>query len=189
MKIAVFGATGPTGRLVLAQGMQRGHMMTACTRRPQALDGVSGLHAIVAGDGRDRDTVMAAVREQDAVIAIISSPGLRPSTVVTEVARTIVTATAGSWHTATRLCEFALPGSDPSTPDFDSSEMDTAPSLRGFSRHGADSDRQPLRLGDCSRHPTDQWRGDWERSGDTKSTRFSDRTLSDTPGPIWRWSC
>jgi putative NADH-flavin reductase len=92
MKIAVFGATGHTGRLVLDQGIQRGHAMTACTRRPDALAGVHGLHAIVAGDGRDRATVLAAVHEQDAIISILSSPGLRPSVVVRDVTRTIVTA-------------------------------------------------------------------------------------------------
>lgn len=40
MKIAVFGATGRTGRHVLEQGMHRGHLMTAFTRRPLELASV-----------------------------------------------------------------------------------------------------------------------------------------------------
>ena len=47
MKIAVFGATGRTGRHVLEQGLHRGQQMTAFTRRPQELTSVQGLQAVV----------------------------------------------------------------------------------------------------------------------------------------------
>jgi putative NADH-flavin reductase len=92
MKIAVFGSTGRIGRHVLEQGIRRGHLMTAFTRRPQELTGVQGFQAVVHGDGRDLSKVQDAVRGQDCIISILSSPGLGPSTVVSEVTKNIITA-------------------------------------------------------------------------------------------------
>ena len=86
-KIAVIGSTGRTGRLVLDEGLRRGHAMTAFTRRPDALAGVRGLAALVSGDGRNFDDVRRAVRGQDAVISIVAPEGLGPTTVVSEVMR------------------------------------------------------------------------------------------------------
>lgn len=92
MKIAVFGSTGRTGRHVLEQGIRRGHLITAFTRRPQELTGVQGLQAVVHGDGRDLARVREAVRGQDCAIAVVSSPGLGASTTVSEVIKNIITA-------------------------------------------------------------------------------------------------
>ncbi|MDQ2714073.1 MAG: NAD(P)H-binding protein [Chloroflexota bacterium] len=92
MKIAVFGATGRTGRHVLEQGVRRSHLMTAFTRRPQELTGVQGLQAVVHGDGRNLSEVRDAVRGQDCIIAIISSPGFGASTTVSDVTRNIISA-------------------------------------------------------------------------------------------------
>lgn len=92
MNIAVFGATGRTGRLVLEQGLRRGHVMTAFTRRPRELTGVQGLEAVVHGEGRHLPHVREAVRGQDGIISILSSPGLGPGTVVSDVTRNILVA-------------------------------------------------------------------------------------------------
>ena len=92
MKIAVFGATGRTGRQVLEQGLQHGHLMTAFTRRPQELASVQGLQAVVHGDGRNLPQVREAVCGQDCIISILSSLGLGPSTVVSDVTKNILTA-------------------------------------------------------------------------------------------------
>ena len=87
MKIAVIGSTGRTGRLVLEEGLRRGHAMTAFTRRPSLLSGVQGLRAVVSGDGRNLDDVRRAVRGQEAVISIVSSEGFGPTTVMSDVMR------------------------------------------------------------------------------------------------------
>src|SRR2546422_1402079 len=87
MKIAVIGSTGRTGRLVLDEGLRRGHAMTAFTRRPSLLSGVQGLRAVVSGDGRNLDDVRRAVRGQEAGISIVSSEGFGPTTVMTDVMR------------------------------------------------------------------------------------------------------
>lgn len=92
MNLAVFGATGRTGRHVLEQGVRRGHQLTAFTRRPADLAGVPGLRAVIAGDGLQFSDVLPAVRGQDGIIAMLSSPGLGPNTVVSEVTRNIIAA-------------------------------------------------------------------------------------------------
>ncbi|WP_327008008.1 SDR family oxidoreductase [Dactylosporangium sp. NBC_01737] len=73
MRITVFGSTGRTGRHVLAEGLRRGHAITAFTRRPQTLLDQSSLAAVVTGDGRDPDAVRRAVTGADAVLAIVSA--------------------------------------------------------------------------------------------------------------------
>ena len=85
--IAVIGSTGRTGRLVLDEGVRRGHSMTAFTRRPDTLAGVRGLKSVVHGDGRSLEDMRRAVRGQDAVISIVVSEGRGPTTVMSDVTR------------------------------------------------------------------------------------------------------
>lgn len=92
MKIAVIGSTGRTGCHVLDQALRRGHQVTAFTRRPQELHSIQRLHAIARGDGLNRADVLEAVSGQDCVISILSTPGLGPGTVVTDVTKNIIAA-------------------------------------------------------------------------------------------------
>ena len=85
--IVVIGSTGRTGRLVLDEGLRRGHSMTAFTRRPKGLAGVRGLKAVVQGDGRNLDDIRRAVAGQDAVISIVGTEGRGPTTVMSDVTR------------------------------------------------------------------------------------------------------
>jgi putative NADH-flavin reductase len=92
MKIAVIGSTGRTGRLVVTEGVRRGHSITAFSRRPEALSGVSGLQAVVRGDGRNLEDIRRAVRGQDAVISIVSFEGFGRTTVMSDVTRSEIEA-------------------------------------------------------------------------------------------------
>ena len=92
LKIGVVGSTGRTGRLVLDEGLRRGFAMTAFTRRPANLAGVRGLSTVVSGDARNREDVRRAVHGQDAVISIVSSEGLGPTSVMSDVTRAEVAA-------------------------------------------------------------------------------------------------
>lgn len=92
MNIAVVGSTGRTGRLVIEEGIRRGYGMTAFTRRPDELAGVSGLRDVVAGDGRNLEDIRSAVRGQDAVISIVASEGRGPTTVMSDVIRAEIAA-------------------------------------------------------------------------------------------------
>src|SRR5437899_12980230 len=76
--IAVIGSTGRTGRLVLDEGIRRGHSMTAFTRRPDALLGLRGLRSVITGDGRSLEDMRRAVRGQDAIISTVVSEGRGP---------------------------------------------------------------------------------------------------------------
>ncbi|MFB9239176.1 NAD(P)-dependent oxidoreductase [Plantactinospora siamensis] len=77
MNLTVLGSTGRTGRLVVAEGLRRGHRITAFTRRPDALPAAPAPTRVVTGDGRDRAAVGAAVIGADAVIAVIGGTGRR----------------------------------------------------------------------------------------------------------------
>src|SRR5437870_350576 len=92
LKIGVVGSTGRTGRLVLDEGIRRGFAMTAFTRRPANLAGVRGLSTVVSGDARNREDVRRAVHGQDAVISIVSSEGLGPTSIMSDVTRAEVAA-------------------------------------------------------------------------------------------------
>src|SRR5206468_11938089 len=61
--------------------------MTAFTRRPDALAGVRGIHALVRGDGRNLEDLRRAVAGRDAVISIVGAEGRGPTTVLSDVAR------------------------------------------------------------------------------------------------------
>lgn len=83
MKITIIGSTGRTGRHLLEQGLQRGHTISAFTRRSQELEGIQGLEAVINGDGLKLEDVRRAVQGQDAIISIVGSQ---------EVTQNIITA-------------------------------------------------------------------------------------------------
>lgn len=74
MKVALFGATGGTGRQVLSQGLAKGHEFCALARSPEALEQTQGLE-IVAGDVRDPLAVERCVAGAEAVICVLGSHG------------------------------------------------------------------------------------------------------------------
>ena len=82
MDLAVFGANGPTGRLVVRQALAAGHHITAVTRKPDTYP----LHAprldVVAADVADPDAVARALAGAHAVISTFGVPyGRKPITV------------------------------------------------------------------------------------------------------------
>jgi putative NADH-flavin reductase len=73
MKIIVFGATGNMGRRVLAQGVNKGHEMTAFVRNSEKLyeqqgEQIAGQLKVIAKDIMDPEIVSDALSQQDAVI-------------------------------------------------------------------------------------------------------------------------
>ncbi|MEP6479310.1 MAG: SDR family oxidoreductase [Rhodoglobus sp.] len=72
--IVVFGANGPTGRLLVEQALEQGNHVTAVTRRPDDFP-ISHDHvAVLAGDVHNRDDVDRAVAGQDAVLSALGVP-------------------------------------------------------------------------------------------------------------------
>ncbi len=88
MKIAVLGATGRTGRLVVEQALAAGHSVTALVRSPEKLSAHhSNLH-VVAGEATETAAVSSALEGADAVISTLGGKG----SVIADSTRAIVAA-------------------------------------------------------------------------------------------------
>ncbi|MBK1719326.1 NAD(P)-dependent oxidoreductase [Thiocystis violacea] len=74
MHIALFGATGGTGRQILAQALEQGHSLRALARDPTKLDPRDGLTTL-GGDVLDPAAVAECVQGTDAVIGVLGSHG------------------------------------------------------------------------------------------------------------------
>ncbi|MFE9024050.1 NAD(P)-dependent oxidoreductase [Streptomyces sp. NPDC007808] len=72
MRIAVFGANGPTGRHLTEQALAAGHQVVAVTRRPGSLRARPGLNVAVA-DATDPVAVDAALGGTDAVLSALGA--------------------------------------------------------------------------------------------------------------------
>jgi putative NADH-flavin reductase len=94
VRITVFGATGRTGRHLLAEGLRRGHRLTAFTRRPDALADPAALAGVVVGDARDPAAVRKAVDGAEAVISTIGAERRRGPYPVAEATAVIAEAMA-----------------------------------------------------------------------------------------------
>lgn len=92
MQITVFGAGGATGRLIVAEALERGHGVTAFVRTPGKLALQHERLTIAQGDATDPRAVAAAVASAEVVVSAIGGTGLGPSTQITDCTSTIVAA-------------------------------------------------------------------------------------------------
>lgn len=90
MRLAIFGATGRTGRIVVEQALQQGHEVTALSRRPEQVPPHPRLRT-VRGDVRDRGPVAATLDGADGIISTLGPPRRGPQT-CTEGIRTVLSA-------------------------------------------------------------------------------------------------
>ena len=74
MKVAVFGANGPTGRLVVEQALAAGHHVTAATRKPDEFPLTSPHLEVVASDVMDPQGVERVIAGSQAVISTYGVP-------------------------------------------------------------------------------------------------------------------
>ena len=91
-KLFVLGATGGTGRALVEQARQRGHLVTAFVRSPEKLDPVRDGVTVLRGDPRNADERRAALPGHDAVVSALGPSGLGPTTLVSDCARSTVAA-------------------------------------------------------------------------------------------------
>jgi len=93
MRIVVFGANGPTGRLITGQALAAGHEVTAVTRRPREFPLRDERLRVVGADAHDPSAVAAAIEGQDAVLSSLGVPYSRqPVTVYSAGAENILAA-------------------------------------------------------------------------------------------------
>jgi putative NADH-flavin reductase len=79
MKVVIFGASGQTGRELVTQALELGHVVTAFARRPETLGGADGRVRVVQGDIVDVAAVTRAVEGQEAVLSALgASNPMRP---------------------------------------------------------------------------------------------------------------
>ncbi|TAU93325.1 NAD(P)-dependent oxidoreductase [Rhizobium ruizarguesonis] len=71
-KILVLGATGPTGRHIVSQAVNRGYDVTVLVRSPEKAD-LKGAKLVV-GDARDEKALRQAIKGRDAVITALGTP-------------------------------------------------------------------------------------------------------------------
>src|SRR5258708_12393599 len=83
MNLAIFGATGGTGRQLVAQALEEGHTVTALVRTPAAFPMQHEQLTLIQGDVRDAASVEAAVAGQNALLSALGTNQRGPVSVCT----------------------------------------------------------------------------------------------------------
>jgi uncharacterized protein YbjT (DUF2867 family) len=94
MKLLIFGATGPTGRHLVSQGLALGHEVTAFCRNPGDLVETNPKFRAVKGDIADPATIDAAMPGHDAVMSALGVFRFRHNTIYSEGTRRIIESAA-----------------------------------------------------------------------------------------------
>lgn len=93
MRIVVFGANGPTGRLLTGQALEAGHEVVAVTRRPEEFPLRHARLTVAGADVHDGEAVDRVVAGADAVLSALGVPFTRkPITVYSDGVRGITAA-------------------------------------------------------------------------------------------------
>jgi putative NADH-flavin reductase len=92
MNLAVFGATGPSGRELLKLALDQGHRVTASARNPDKLTVRHDRLNIVKGDILDRASVEAAIVGADVVLSALGVRKLGKNTILSDGTRNIIAA-------------------------------------------------------------------------------------------------
>lgn len=92
-RVLIVGATGGTGRHLIAQALERGHVVTALARDPSALRIEHPRLRVMQGDVLDYPSVEAAVRGQDVVISALGHKRFfQPTHILSEGTRNLLQA-------------------------------------------------------------------------------------------------
>lgn len=73
--IALFGATGPTGRHIIDEALKQGYNLSVYTRDAKKLASFAGRVEIVVGDLQDQSAIAKCVQGADAVISALGPAG------------------------------------------------------------------------------------------------------------------
>lgn len=77
MRIALFGATGPTGRFVIEEALRQGHSLSVYARDAKKLQAFKGRIDIVEGDLQDRVAIAKCLHGSGAVISALGPNSLK----------------------------------------------------------------------------------------------------------------
>lgn len=91
-RIALFGATGGTGRQIVAQALEAGHIVQALVRDPARLPVQHPHLHLITGNVLDSDAVERTITGADAVIVSLGNTANNPDWIVSEGTKVIVAA-------------------------------------------------------------------------------------------------
>ncbi len=92
MNLAIFGATGGTGRQLVEQALEEGHIVTVLVRTPDTFPLQHKRLSLVQGDVRNQTSVEAVVAGQDAILSALGTNQRGPVTLCTDGIENILTA-------------------------------------------------------------------------------------------------
>jgi putative NADH-flavin reductase len=92
MRVLVLGATGSVGRLVVEEGLTRGHEMTALARHPDKLRILASRVRVAEGNALDARAVARAVSGQNAVVDVLGAGNVRQTTLFSESTKIVLKA-------------------------------------------------------------------------------------------------
>jgi len=75
--VALFGATGPSGKHIIEEALKQGYSLSVYTRNAKKLEAFAGKVEIVLGDLQDRQAIAQCVRGADAVISALGPNSLK----------------------------------------------------------------------------------------------------------------
>lgn len=92
-RLLVLGATGGTGRLIVAQALARGFEVRALVRSPAKASGLEGAEIFI-GDARDEAALREALEGADAVVSALGTPAspFREVTLLSSATKALVSA-------------------------------------------------------------------------------------------------
>lgn len=108
MRLLIIGATGGTGRQLVAQALERGHKVTAMARRPAKIEVRHERLTILQGNVMDYNSLETAMRGQEAVLCALGHKRwFYPSRILSEGTRKLIRTMIA--HRVRRLvCETSL---------------------------------------------------------------------------------
>lgn len=92
MRVAIFGASGRTGRPLLDQALAAGHEVRVLVRDPSKLTIGHGRLAVIRGDVLDAEAVDETIAGTDAVLSVLGRTKTSPKDVQTRGTQNIVSA-------------------------------------------------------------------------------------------------
>jgi putative NADH-flavin reductase len=92
-KVLILGATGGTGRQLVAQALERGYAVTALVRDPSRLQVTHPQLTVIRGDALDQGSVEAAMGGQEAVLSALGHQRyFSPTRILSEGTRNVLRA-------------------------------------------------------------------------------------------------
>jgi nucleoside-diphosphate-sugar epimerase len=116
MKLLIFGATGPSGRILVQRALAAGHEVSVYARNPSKLGDLQGKVTIEPGELTDAAAIERAVLGKEAVISLLGPAGRSAGTPISDGMKLIVASMER--HNVRRLIATATPSASDAQDQF-----------------------------------------------------------------------